>query len=124
VDLLPIVGLGKAPDVTVFNGMVELFVGPCAFCLVEGLVEIVVGLALAFMGGGKAGSSVGEVALIVPPREAVRVRVVLAFKGEVAGLIGVGIEGVEEGLEGALSSHRGLLWGVMIRMLQLDPLQA
>ncbi len=74
--------------------------GPGSFGMAKGVSEVGVGLLLFLMGGGEASHRVGEVALVVPPCEAVGVRVVLVFKGSVTGSVEVGIEGVEEVLEG------------------------
>ncbi len=57
---------------------------------------------MTLVGGGEVCSGVGEVALIVPPCEASGVRVPLAFEGESARLVKVGIESVEERLERAV----------------------
>jgi len=105
LDLSSVVGLGKAPDVAVCNSMVEAFMGPVAFHLVEGTVEVPVGLHPGGVGGGEAHSGVSEVALIVPPCKALWVQVPLVFKSEATGFVEVGIEHGEEGGERQLCGY-------------------
>ena len=111
------------PDVLVFNGVMELLVCPFPLGLLEGMVEVEVGLVLLGVGGGEACCHVGEVALVIPPGQASWVRVAFSIKGELAGFFHMVVEGVKERLEGALSGCRQLLQGIIIQMLRLNLLQ-
>ncbi len=93
------------PDVLVFNGVMELLVCPFPLGLLEGMVEVEVGLVLLGVGGGEACCHVGEVALVIPPGQASWVRVAFSIKGELAGFFHMVVEGVKERLEGALSTQ-------------------
>jgi len=102
LDLLSIVGLGKAPDVLIFDSVVQAVVGPGAFCLAQGVPKVSIGLALFLMGGGEVSCHVGKVALVIPPHKAAGVWVALPIEGGQAGGIHVGVKGMEEALEGVL----------------------
>ncbi len=117
-------GLSEGPDVFSFSGVVELFMGPHSFGIGEGVLEGFGHCSSGCVSWGCACSGVSCGALIIPPVYALGIGGMVGFECELAGFLDGAIEVLEVVFEVGGCHCELSAWGIMIRMLRLDPSRA